>query len=237
MATSNVMSTVKAIEIVKEKKKIDRIKSWSSEQEQILKIWGEKAAGHRWLHYHASRHYKRINSRLSFANIILTTLSGFGGMGAANMQSITFSYFFASLNVLSAFLASLQKFYMSAEKSETHSSLARQFATFYRHISVELMLAPSARTPATELSKNCRMEYDRMLQIAPPIPHCSVMAFRAKFPDARNCPEIANGLTEIAVYETPSAQTPPTSPSPRRKRRFSMGQKLWRLLSPDPPPV
>lgn len=223
MDTSNAIAfETNAINLVKEKKRADLIKSWTKEQEQILKIWGEKAAGHRWLHYHASRHYKTINHRLGFANIILTTLAGIGGMGTATQTNPMFSFFFAGINVLSAFLASLQKFYQSAEKSETHASLARQFASFYRTISVELMLAPAARTPAKELSKNCRMEYDRMMQIAPPVPNVSVMAFRKKFPDARNRPEIANGLTEIAVYD----RSDEIIDLHKKRRPFS----LWRSI-------
>lgn len=223
------MDELKALMMVQERKKEQVVRSWSKEQENILKIWGEKAAGYRWLHNHASRHYKKINDRLSFANIIFSTLAGMTSFGIASENDDKYNiyaYVIAGVNVFSAFLASLQKYYKCAEKSENHCNIAIQFAAFYRNISVELMQSPAARTSARELGKNCRAEYDRMMQIAPHIPNVSINAFKKKFPNAINRPEVANGLTEIAVYDRSEEMIR------KHKKKHTFG--LWRAFSkPD----
>lgn len=193
-----------AIAIVEEEKKKQIAESWSKEQEMILKIWAEKAAGYRWLHERSARHYRRLNNRFVYPQIVLSTMAGVGGFGATssgNTKLNYFGYIIAGMNIFTALLSSFQKFLMAAEKSETHATIARQFAAYYRNISLELSLNPRDRTECLELCKACRNEYDRLMNVAPSIPLKIINQFKANFPHAKNKPDIANGLSDMHIWD------------------------------------
>ena len=147
-------SHLEAIAIVEEGKKDKIAQSWNKEQEQILRIWAEKAAGYRWLHEESARHYRRLNNRFVYPQIFFSTLAGMGGVGMTSANSSENNYIFgygiAALNIVIAMLTSFQKFIMAAEKSETHATVGRQFAAFYRNIMLELSLNPRDRTDCLE---------------------------------------------------------------------------------------
>lgn len=189
---------------MEEEKKKQIAESWSKEQETILKIWAEKAAGYRWLHERSARHYRRLNNRFVYPQIVLSTIAGVGGFGATssgNNNLKYFGYIIAGMNIFTALLSSFQKFLMSAEKSETHATIARQFAAYYRNISLELSLNPRDRTECLELCKACRNEYDRLMNVAPSIPLKIINQFKANFPYAKNKPDIANGLSDMHIWD------------------------------------
>ena len=191
-----------AMAIADEHRKQQIAEGWSKEQEGILKIWAEKAAGYRWLHEHSARHYRRLNNNFVYPQIVISTMAGMGGFGATsngNLQQV--GYIIAGFNIVTALLTSFQKFIMAAEKSETHATAARQFAAFYRNISLELSLNPRDRTECLELCKMCRNEYDRLMNVAPSVPYKIILQFKKTFPDAKNKPDIANGLTDMKIWD------------------------------------
>lgn len=197
------MEIHQARDLVQEDKRQQLIKGWTNEQETILKMWAEKAAGYRFLHHFSSEYYRKIHDRLGMTSMFLTTIAGVGGFSDAGSDMVYVSYLIGSINIFSTFLAAIQRFLRSAEKYQMHSTMAKQFASFYRNINVELTLSPEHRTPCVVLSKACRHEYDRMMQISPHIPDLAVQEFKRRYPDVKNKPDIANGLTEIKVYERP----------------------------------
>ena len=194
---------LKAMELAEEQKKQEIVDSWSKEQEQILKIWAEKAAGYRWLHEKSGRHYRSLNNRLTYPQIILSTLTGVGGFGmTSSTEGMSYiGYGIATLNILTALLISLQKFTMAAEKSENHTAIGRQFASFYRNITMELSLNPKDRSNCLELCNACKDRYDRLMNIAPSVPEKIVNRFKSEFPDTKYKPDIANGLSDMHIWE------------------------------------
>lgn len=191
-----------AMAIAEEHRKQQISEGWSNEQEGILKVWAEKAAGYRWLHEHSARHYRRLNNRFVYPQIVISTLAGVGGFSAtSNGKFQEVGYIIAGFNIITALLTSFQKFIMAAEKSETHATVARQFAAFYRNISLELSLNPRDRTECLELCKMCRNEYDRLMSVAPSVPYKIIMCFKTTFPAAKNKPDIANGLSDMKIWD------------------------------------
>ena len=200
-----------AIALVEEFKKTSTADGWSEEQEKILKIWAEKAAGNRWLHEHAARHYRRLNNQFVYPQIILSTLAGVGGFGISTSGSGSTNlsaagYTIALLNICSALLTSFQKFICSAEKSENHNTIGRQFAAFYRTIILELSLNPRDRTECLDLCRQCRVEYDRLMNVAPSVPQKIINRFKERFPDTKYKPDIANGLSDLQLWETKDSE-------------------------------
>jgi hypothetical protein len=128
-----------------------------------------------------------------------------GGVGITSADTkdnqYLFGYGIAILNILTALLTSVQKFIMAAEKSETHATVGRQFAAFYRNIMLELSLNPRDRTDCLELCKISRNEYDRLMNVAPSVPQKIINQFKQKFKDITYKPDIANGLSDMQIWE------------------------------------
>lgn len=195
-----------AMAIAEEHRKQQIAEGWSKEQESILKIWAEKAAGYRWLHEHSARHYRRLNNKFVYPQIVISTLAGMGGFSITSHNYLQFAgYIIAGFNIVTALLTSFQKFIMAAEKSENHATIARQFAAFYRHISLELSLNPRDRTECLELCRLCRTEYDRLMNVAPSVPYKIIIQFKESFPNAKHKPDIANGLSDMKIWEKTAA--------------------------------
>lgn len=216
-----------AIALVEEFKKNSTADGWSEEQEKILKIWAEKAAGNRWLHEQAARHYRRLNNRFVYPQIILSTLAGVGGFGISTSGSsstslTTAGYIIAVLNICSALLTSFQKFICAAEKSENHNTIGRQFAAFYRTIILELSLNPRDRTDCLDLCRQCRVEYDRLMNVAPSVPLKIINIFKGRFPDARYKPDIANGLSDLQLWDNNQAE--------KEAEAFATARKYYRKM-------
>jgi len=139
-----------------------------------------------------------------YPQIVLSTLAGVGGFGATSSGDSSLNYFgyiIAGMNIFTALLSSFQKFLMAAEKSETHATIARQFAAYYRNISLERSLNPRDRTECLELCKSCRNEYDRLMNVAPSIPLKIINQFKQNFPHTKNKPDIANGLSDMHIWD------------------------------------
>ena len=194
-----------AIALVEEFKKNSTAEGWSDEQEKILKIWAEKAAGYRWLHEQSARHYRQLNNKFVYPQIILSTLAGVSGFGITTSKEdrdwAPVGYAIAALNITAALLTSFQKFISAAEKSENHNTIGRQFAAFYRTIVLELSLNPRDRTDCTELCRQCRIEYDRLMNVAPSVPLKIINRFKCRFPNSRYKPDVANGLSDMQLWE------------------------------------
>ena len=107
------MNQYQAIAIVEEEKKKQIVESWSKEQELILKVWAEKAAGYRWLHENSARHYRRLNNRFVYPQIVISTMAGVGGFGTTSSGDKNLNYLgyvIATMNIFTALLSSFQKF-------------------------------------------------------------------------------------------------------------------------------
>lgn len=183
---------------------------WCSRQESLLKRWGEKAAGYRWLHNHARLKYKNQHDYLSYPSIIIASITGVGGFAVLNpsgtddLNSITkrnimiAQYVFAFLNVIGGILTSISKFSQCQHLSERHSVMCIQYSKFYRSIDMELSLDVQHRADVIEFVSKCRDEYDKLLDEAPDIPRESIEAFNREFPDRDNKPDVCNGLNIIS---------------------------------------
>ena len=201
--------------LVDEQQRNDNLASWSKEQEEILKVWAIKAAGSRWLHDKAGRHYRSLNNKLMYPQIVLSTLAGVGGFSMTSssadgtaMSMVIIGYFIAFINITTALLISLQKFIMAAEKSENHTAVSQQFSSFYRNITLELALNPKDRTNCLELCNACKDRYERLLQISPSVPQKIINEFKVIFKDIKHKPDIANGLSDLQIWtKTDSTKT------------------------------
>lgn len=189
--------------------------SWNEDQERILKIWAEKASGWAWLHEKSSRHFNKLTNLYTYSSIVLSTLAGGLGFMIGGQQNATIkasdvadnqmnrglTFGISIMNVASAILVSIQKFIRSSENAEMHSHMNKLFSSFCRKIVLELSLQRGDRRDCIEFCKQCRDEYDKLVNDAPEVPTSVIEYFRREFQTACFVPEIANGLVHFEGLE------------------------------------
>ena len=174
--------------------------AWNSHVEDLLRAWGEKAAGLRWMHLQEAAINKSLSKKLSIPIVAITTISGMGSFGSGSSGGSPYLlYSIGALNVIAALIASMQRLYNPDEKQACHSDIAKQFGAFYREILLELSQPRSDRTNPEQLSKWAKKEYDRLMSESPAISQATVAKYNKAFPQQKNKPDIACDVLEIEV--------------------------------------
>ena len=175
--------------------------SWTSNQEMLIKIWADKAAGYRWLHNHSHLHFKYWENMMTYPIIILSCLSGIGGFSIItekpSMYEIILQYIFSACNFFVAIFTSFQRINTFPEKADHHLKTAIQFSKYYRMIKLELCLDKELRSNSIDFCNECKNEYDRLTTTSPEIPIQIIEQFNKIYPNIPNRPDITNGLHDL----------------------------------------
>ena len=147
---------------------------WHEQQMVILKEWGEKAGGYRWMHERAAARYKKMHIRFSLPVIILSTLAGTANFAQGSFTGELAEWapsIIGGVNLLAGMITTVAQFLKIGELMEGHRVASITFGKFSRAIAVELSLPPDDRTMnGDEFLDKMRMEFDSLLEMAPPIP-------------------------------------------------------------------
>tara|TARA_A100001011_G_C14290615_1_gene836018 strand:- start:1199 stop:1876 length:678 start_codon:yes stop_codon:yes gene_type:complete len=192
--------------------------SWSQNMENLMKQWGEKAGGLRFMHSHSGSVWKLFSTRLSITSIIVTGIASTLSLVASSQDDEelknNFLYSIGGIGLISTLIQSFKKFYNAEEKAADHSSVSKQFGTFYRYITLQLGMSREDRESADKLSNWALKEYERLQQEAPPILKQSVELFKVTFTnDLQAVPDIAEEEYIINIYNSQKPQNtelPPT---------------------------
>ena len=156
------------------------LKAWErSNTETLLRSWGEKSGGLRWMHIKSAYIWRRLDTRLNYCGIILSSITSATSMMGA-MESLfpkeylmMFVGFVGMLNIISQ---SFIKFYNSSEKAALHDTAARQFGNFNRYIATKLSMSRIDRGPPHEILNYALKENDRLYNENPdPHPRCIIL--------------------------------------------------------------
>jgi len=182
--------------------------SWGDHMEDLMKAWGEKAAGLRWIHSKDSGTWKGFSDRLSLWAIGLTTIASTAAVATANMDepSPAITYTIGGVGMIATLIQSVKKFYSAEEKAAEHGAVAKQFGSFYRYITLQMAMDRSERKPSDTLSEWALGEYERMQQEAPSVSGPTVAAFRKEFGTDGNIPDCAEDDFTIKIQ---GRQSPP----------------------------
>lgn len=175
--------------------------SWSDHMEDLMKAWGEKAAGLRWIHSRDSGVWKKFSDNLSLWAIGLTTIASTAAVATANMEepSPAVTYSIGGIGMIATLIQSVKKFYNAEEKAAEHGAVARQFGSFYRYITLQMAMDRADRKPSDALSEWALGEYERMQQEAPAVSGPTVAAFKKEFGTDGNIPDCAEDEFEIKI--------------------------------------
>lgn len=179
---------------------------WCEEHEDLLKEWAEKARFYSWMHHTTSAKYNTLNNLMTIPMIIVSIVNGsinftlVGNTSKSKLMTLFIPMLVGTLNIVTAILSSLTKFFKTAEMVEKHEMFYRQFNILVRNISLELSLPPEQRKPPTESLNLSRYDLDRLVNEAPRIPSSVIIKFNKQFPYKQNKPEIANFFNKIKIH-------------------------------------
>lgn len=188
--------------------KAQNASSWSDHMEELMKIWGEKAAGLRWLHSKDAGTWKAFADKLSMWGIMLTTVASTAAVATANMDAPAVTYTIGGIGMVATLIQSVKKFYSAEEKAADHGAVAKQFGSFYRYMTLQMGMGREDRKPADVLSEWALTEYERLQQEAPNVSGGAVKAFHVKFQHAENIPDCAED--EFIIKIQGRSDTTPT---------------------------
>ena len=181
--------------------------SWSDNMENLMKQWGEKAAGLRFMHSHSAGQWKTFANKLSIAGIVVTGIASTLSLVSTSIddEDVKDGVLFGvgGIGLISTLIQSFKKFYNAEEKAADHSSVAKQFGSFYRYMTLQLGMSREDRDPADVLTSWALKEYERLQQEAPPIGGSSIVLFNKKFDkNTQAIPDVAEDKFVINVFKS-----------------------------------
>lgn len=196
---------------------------WTQQTEELLKQWGDISACYKWLHDQSFRKYKRINYWYSIPIIILSTVAGTLNVSLAGYVPPAYLNYaqagIGAMNIFTGVLTTLQSFFSYAQLSESHNNAAMGWSKMHRNIIIELNLEQQFRTDADRFLRDCRRDYDRLLEQSPPIPTEIINLFKNKFKTNTDLiqPDICDNITHTEVYRYISPSYTPIEKQPDEK--------------------
>jgi len=189
----------------------NHIIEWSTEHEQILIEWADKAMCYRWLHSKANSMYSTLNAWYTIPVIIISTLTGTANF-AQERVPIEYQAIFlmaaGALNILAGIVTTIQQFLKITQLNEAHRVSSIAWDKFYRNVKIELAKHPSERIEPKHMLKMSKEEFDRLIETSPNIPDDIIREFKKKFASTdgfKNIvkPEICDILIPTSEYRNP----------------------------------
>ena len=202
--STGAQEAVAATKLADLKKQVNA-ESWNTNMEQLMKNWGEKAAGLRFMHNNASGSWKKFSNTLTLWSIGITTVASGASLVTASIEDNdtknTVLYIVGGIGIVSSLLQSLKKFYNAEEKSADHASIARQFGSFYRYMTLQMNYTREDRVASDKLSEYALKEYERLQQEAPSLGGKQIDLYRNTFKDSEQAtPDICEKSFNIKIY-------------------------------------
>lgn len=157
---------------------------WTTEHENILVDWADKAICYRWLHSKSYNNYSRLNTLFTIPVIIMSTVTGTANFAQDRIPSEYISLFTAlvgSINIFAGILTTVQQFLKISELNESHRVSTIAWGKFSRNIKIDLAKAPAERTPVLQMLKHSKEEFDRLIETSPNISEKVIKLFIKTF--------------------------------------------------------
>jgi hypothetical protein len=184
------------------------LNGWTSELEEMMADWADKAACYRWMHEETSRLYQ---GRDRYFNIPVIILSGLTAGANFAMNSLVGDdpekQKYAQLglggaSLLTGIIQTLMNFYAYAKLNEAHRVAGVSWGKFNRLLCIEMRLHPDERMDSINFLKMFRIELDRLIEQSPIIPKNVIQDFNHLFKHTDVVkPEITGLLQHTKVFK------------------------------------
>lgn len=189
--------------------------SWNEHMEDLLKSWGEKSAGLRFIHSKAATDWRTLSNKLTFWGILITTVSSTSALTSTSAPPDVIApllFVVGGVGMVGAFIQSIKKFYNAEEKAAEHSAIAKQFGSFYRYLSLQLGMTRADRVPSDELASWALKEFERLQQDSPPLGEGPINFFKDTFDKTKQSfPDAAEDSFVINVFKSSELSVKPLS--------------------------
>ena len=184
---------------------------WTTEHENILIEWADKAMCYRWLHSKSNALYSSLNTWYTIPVIVISTLTGTANF-AQERVPIKYQNLYVMVvggfNILAGIITTIQQFLKITQLNEAHRVSSISWDQFYRNIKIELAKHPSERTDVRQMIKMSKEEFDRLMETSPNIPEKIVNQFKRNFNSHTSFdkivkPEICDILVPTNEYKNP----------------------------------
>ena len=157
---------------------------WSSQYEQILVEWADKAICYRWLHSSSQINYAFKSRWFTIPVIIMSTLTGTANFAQERIPIDYVAYYtivVGSINIFAGIITTIQQFLKINELNEAHRVSSISWDKFYRNIKLELAKSRNERTPVYQMLKSSKEEFDRLMETSPSIEAKMIRKFNNTF--------------------------------------------------------
>jgi len=181
---------------------------WTTDHEDILIEWADKAMCFRWLHSRAHALYSKLNYNYTIPVIVISTLTGTANF-AQNRVPLEYQGYFVMVvggfNILAGIITTIQQFLKITQLNESHRVSGIAWDKFYRNIKIELTRHPDERINVNQMLKMCKEEFDRMMETSPVIPDEIIAEFKKTFKNSIDYediikPEICDKLISTETF-------------------------------------
>ncbi len=191
------------------KKKVNA-ESWNDDYEELIASWGEKAAGLKFMHSNSASYWKGLSNKLTLYSIVATTVASAASLIAGSLNDVVAKdvilFTAGGIGLFTSFIQSLKKFYNAEEKGAEHASIAKQFDSYYRYITLQMGQSREDRRPSDELSEWALKEYERLQQEALPLGSSEINKFLKTFKDSKqSIPDVCRKDFTIRIYDNATA--------------------------------
>ncbi len=206
------------------------VPEWTTEHEQILVEWADKAMCYRWLHARSNAMFSSLNAWYTIPVIIISTITGTANFATERVPpewQSTFSMIVGGFNILAGIVTTIQQFLKITQMNEAHRVSSIAWDKFYRNIKIELAKHPDERMPVTQMIKICKEEFDRLMETSPTIPDKIIKQFKRDFENGNEeeDPDNPNPFSRIikpeicdVLVSTELSRNPWSSEENKRKR-------------------
>ena len=111
--------------------------SWTTQQENLLVAWAEKASGSAWLHSKSVTYYRHRSYLLVVPACVLGYAAGMTSFGSSSVDSETIRIVVGVMGMLAGIFTSLQEVFPWKELSAQHHIASLRFLSFFRDVSCE----------------------------------------------------------------------------------------------------
>ena len=157
---------------------------WTTDHEDILVEWADKAMCYRWLHSRSHALYSKLNYSYTIPVIIISTLTGTANFAQARVP-ISYQGYFGMIigffNILAGIITTIQQFLKITQLNEAHRVSGIAWDKFYRNIKIEIARHPDERMNVNQLIKMSKEEFDRLIETCPDIPDKIIDEFKTVF--------------------------------------------------------
>ena len=153
---------------------------WKEEEEDLLLQWADKAQCYQWLHIRSRDVYQKKNSWYTIPVIVISTIVGTASFAQDRFPEEDRKYVamgVGSLSIVAGIISTVAQFLKVSELNEAHRIAALSWGKFFRSVKTEITRHPLDRGCPTILINAYKEEFDRLVEISPPVPKKIIAEF------------------------------------------------------------